>query len=247
MSKYMKKNGEKQGYSSNLVDQALYLSQLGFSVIPVQESKQSTLKWKKYQNEIMDEDTIRTEFSKYNVGGLAIVCGGVSMNLEVIDVDVKHDDSGSLGDIILKRIKNDLPGIDFLITTTVNNGLHIYYSCQQVSGSKELARNKSKKVLVETRGEGAYAIAYPTKGYSILEGSYDQIPVIAKDQRNSLFKIGREFNQVKESDKILHAKKGAFSTEDRKVTEDYNRHGDIIEVLKITAGLYIHRRLIEFF
>ena len=69
----------------------------GLSVIPTKEDKRPALSsWKAYQAKAMTEEEVDISFTGYNVKGLAIICGAVSGNLEVIDVDTKHDTTGHL-------------------------------------------------------------------------------------------------------------------------------------------------------
>jgi hypothetical protein len=66
---------------------ALALTAKGISVTPVRAdgSKAAGLKWKEFTTRIMTEDEVRTHFAG-NVG-IAIICGAVSGNLEVIDIE----------------------------------------------------------------------------------------------------------------------------------------------------------------
>ena len=69
------------------------------SVIPTKEDKLPALpSWKPYQSKRIAEDEVEALFSGANVKGLAIICGAISGGLEVIDVDTKHDTTGSLWD-----------------------------------------------------------------------------------------------------------------------------------------------------
>src|SRR5690348_2509009 len=70
---------------------AYYYISLGLSVIPIRldGSKKPFLKeWKPYQSEIANDDDLESWFNPYaDTYGIGIVCGEVSGNLEVIDIE----------------------------------------------------------------------------------------------------------------------------------------------------------------
>jgi hypothetical protein len=127
-----------------------------------------------------------------------------------------------------------------LIVTTVSNGFHIYYRCEQIQGNQKLANrpatpeelkenpNLKEFVLIETRGEGGYVIAPPTEGYKKYQN--DKVPRISVHEREILFSCARMFNK-----KIDEVKPPA-STEGigygLKPWEDYNNRADIISLLE---------------
>jgi hypothetical protein len=81
----------------------------GLSPIPVNGEKQPTTKWKPFQEQIMPVSETGKYFNQYQVEGIAIVCGPVSGNLEVIDVDSKYDRSGTLWTDFYNFIQIHLP------------------------------------------------------------------------------------------------------------------------------------------
>lgn len=60
------------------------------SVISTDNTKRSLFPWKKYQNKLPTFDELAQMFSHSKCQGLAVICGGVSNGLEVIDVDCKY-------------------------------------------------------------------------------------------------------------------------------------------------------------
>ena len=46
-----------------------------------------------------------------------------------------------------------------------------------------LAMNHLGEVLIETRGEGAMAKTYPSEGYKLKQGSFDNVPIITPEER----------------------------------------------------------------
>ena len=85
--------------SNEITDKAKEYLRAQLSVIPTKEDKLPALpSWKPYQSQRIKEEEAESLFSGANVKGLAIICGAISGGLEVIDVDTKHDTTGSLWD-----------------------------------------------------------------------------------------------------------------------------------------------------
>jgi len=63
----------------------------GFSVLPLDDGKVPTVpSWTPYQSKPMEPQDVDGIFRKHSVQGVGIICGKVSGNLEVVDVDSKH-------------------------------------------------------------------------------------------------------------------------------------------------------------
>ena len=76
----------------SLTDKAKEYLEYELSVIPTKEDKLPALpSWKPYQSQRMNKDQVGGFFTGANIKGLGIICGAISGNLEVIDVDTKHD------------------------------------------------------------------------------------------------------------------------------------------------------------
>jgi len=150
--------------SKDIKDKAKENLKAQLSVIPTKEDKLPALPtWKPYQSERLKEEKIDTLFNGPNVKGLAIICGAVSGNLEVIDVDTKHDTTGTLWEELRVLIEDNLPELytKLVIAQTKSGGYHIYYRCSTIAGNLKLSTKLNREVLVETRGEGGYVIAPP--------------------------------------------------------------------------------------
>jgi hypothetical protein len=87
------------------------------------------------------------------------------------------------------------------------------------------------RVLLETRGEGGQIACYPTKGYKFIRGSFETIQEITIEEKELLFSIARQFNEVFE----------VYTPKDKKVRvtsgispcDDYNERGDVEELLQL--------------
>ena len=110
----------------------------GLSVIPI-KNKVAQHEWKIFQSSLMQVS--KAEYNFRDGDGIAIITGKISKNIEVIDVDLKNDISGTLRADLTELIENHLPGIlsKLTIIKTKNNGLHIYYRCSKIGGNTKLA------------------------------------------------------------------------------------------------------------
>lgn len=129
--------------SKEIKDKAKEYLRAQISIIPTKSDKTPALKeWKQYQTKRINEEDIEGFFSRAEVGGLAIICGAISGNLEVIDVDTKYDITGSLWDNLKTLIQDNLPEISnkLVIAQTKSGGYHIYYRCSSIAGNLKLAQ-----------------------------------------------------------------------------------------------------------
>lgn len=172
--------------------------------IAVDANKRAVLPWKKYQKQMITEAELAAQMKSQKVTGQAIICGAISGNLEVIDVDSKYSLTAGFNDLYLSLIPDNLRHQLYIITTK-SGGLHIYYRCEVIAGNMKLAMrpttaeerkaNPSDKVrvLIETRGEGGYVVAPPTPSYVMMQDV--QVPVISIDERECLLDAARSLNQ----------------------------------------------------
>lgn len=125
-----------------------------------------------------------------------IVCGHVSGNLEIIDVDVKH--WIGIDVIYFSEIKSLYPELfkRLRIHQTSSGGFHILYRGIEPfnEGNRKLATQKeAKEAGIETRGEGGYALCPPGAGYSVSQDV--PIPVLTMAERNALITIAVRLNE----------------------------------------------------
>ena len=222
--------------SKDIKDKAKENLKAQLSVIPTKEDKLPALPtWKPYQSERLKEEKIDTLFNGPNVKGLAIICGAVSGNLEVIDVDTKHDTTGTLWEELRVLIEDNLPELytKLVIAQTKSGGYHIYYRCSTIAGNLKLSTKLNREVLVETRGEGGYVIAPPTPGYKYIQGDTDTIPTINPEDRDILFSIAKSFNELEEiKPKVNITPSATYSSSGLTPWKDYNQRGDVLALLE---------------
>lgn len=223
----------------------------GLSVIPIRAdgSKAPALSWKEFQSRRMTPNEITANFS--NGGGIAVVGGAISGNLEILDIDAPE-----LNDAFFDACRDHGVETDHLpLTETPSGARHLYYRCEEtITGNiPTLARRasivpdntpKSRLIngqwvkvepLIETRGEGGYALVYPSpaacheanKPYRMLRGCLADIPVISGEHRDALHTIASLFNEYIEPEAMCgHTSRKASESGALRPGDDYNERGD---------------------
>ena len=219
-----------------MIKAALFYKQNNLSVIATGDTKRAIMAWKEYQNRIATDEELERQFAHPKAKGIAVVCGAVSGGLEVIDIDLKNDVTGSLYQNLITEIG---PLIDKLyIVKTKSGGYHFYYRCETIEGNIKLASRSATEaeqkenphvkqvVLIETRGEGGYVIAPPTEGY---ERQNDfNIQVLSIDERDQLLSVCRSFNEIIEPVQTVREYQSGYS---KTPWQDFNERGDIVTLL----------------
>lgn len=188
---------------------------MGLSVIPIGASKVPLGSWKENMSEVIEPGN-----NFYAAKGVGLVCGKVNGNLEVIDIDVKHDPSGSIMERYMETIDMEI-GDRLVAQKTKNGGYHLIYRAPNIAGNKKLAKSKETgEAIIETRGEGGYIAIAPTPGYE-LDRDLSEIPTLTADERNHLISQAMSFNEVEEK---VHYSENCF--------EAYNERGDVLKLLQ---------------
>src|SRR4051812_47190835 len=95
----------------HLLQAAVKYRSKDFSVIAVKKNKCPVMSWKEDQQKVPDDERLIAGFLTSTAEAIAIVCGGVSTNLEVIDVDTKNDIQGNLPVRLKRAIEKNIPGL----------------------------------------------------------------------------------------------------------------------------------------
>src|SRR5262245_1035454 len=202
------------------------------------------LDWKAYQVTPADEVTLRHWFPPDRLMGVGIACGpvsgiirdGIQYGQEVLDFDdaavlaefIEQANWLGLGDLIARLPHQRTPG----------GAGHFPYLCQEWAGNTVLARRHGDPdageqpavTLIETRGAGGQVVAAPTppgihpehpeRGYELLRGSWEDLPIIAPEERAALWDLARSFNTYIGAEEV-HRGRGAG-----KLDTSGNRPGD---------------------
>lgn len=238
----------------NLLTPAKRYIKSGISIVPTDDNKRSIVPWKKYQSELASDTELEQHYNDPKAKGIAVICGQVSGNLEVIDIDTKYDITGTLYKEYTSSIaEHDSALLDkLLIIQTKSGGYHFYFRCESIEGNQKLAQrhctdeekkynpNVKVQVLIETRGEGGYVVAPPTEGYKTIQGK--NIPVISLDEREMLLELARSFNQVFAEPQRQSQPIGEQSKYSTSPFEDFNARGDAEMILLNNGWTFIYER-----
>lgn len=105
---------------------ALGYRKLGFSPIPIKPgAKRPQIEWTEYQKRIATPEAIRAWYAATPEAGVGIVCGEVSDDLVVLDVDPRH---GGMESLMAAGKMPDTPTVK-----TGGGGLHYYLRGKAVS------------------------------------------------------------------------------------------------------------------
>ena len=202
----------------------------GLSVLPANKAQKRPClpQWSEFQTRLPTEEEVRRWFAEPREAQ-CLVCGKVSGNLEVIDFD-NHGE-------LYSKWKDAIP-VDLLarlvIEQTQSGGYHVAYRCQdEVCGNIRLAqgeRNGKMMTLVETRGEGGLILCAPGDGYSLVQGDYTALPVLTKEERETLLNAAWKMNEKPEQGmpKPTRCPDEHFENHPG---DDFNARGDVRAVL----------------
>ena len=190
---------------SSLKDIAISYWYSGLSIIPVNDdgSKSPKILWQPYQ-EIRPNlaDVIRW-FSDDKTNAIAVVGGIVSGNLLILDFDEPglFDKYRVLVNEAMPNLLESLP-----VALTPSGGIHIYLkTIMPPIRNKKLARSgEDRHVMIETRGEGGYALVPPSVSagtrYNMLWGDLASVRQVNQYEEELLIEAARAFNEVEEKE-----------------------------------------------
>ena len=110
----------------------------GLQFMPVRSNKLPIIKGWQHSEE---------KHSLENCEAVGLVCGALSGNLEVVDVDLKYDLTGKLFDNYKRLIHEIDPNLlkKLVIQKTKGGGYHILYRCPTIGGNLKLANRPTTK------------------------------------------------------------------------------------------------------
>lgn len=200
---------------SKVWNQIEWLHSVGISLIPVRDKQEGDYPaktpyrgWKQYQVKQISLPDLWSQMEQHKTEAVAIIAGKVSGNLEIIDIDVKY--KPGFDAILFADLHNLYPELyqRLRIHKTPSGGYHILYRVQdgEVPGNVKLAgrqansaeleaRPKSKSYnFLETRGEGGYAVAPPSLGYTVHQDV--PIPVLSWQDRCSIINLCKGYTEL---------------------------------------------------
>ncbi len=177
------------------------LIRVGINCLPtkVKEKYPKVPSWKEFQDRMLSEDEIN-RFWHSGIDGIGVITGKISGNLECIDIDNKLDNAADILDELKSHEEVEAILMNkCLIERTQNGGYHIFYRAEKIDGNLKLAmksdRAGNKICVIETRGEGGFAVISPSIGYEVLWGKWEALMPLSEDERDLLINYCKSLNE----------------------------------------------------
>jgi P4 family phage/plasmid primase-like protien len=206
------------------------------------------IKWQVYMDDLPTLGDVASWMQQYSGCWIGVACGRGSGNLELLEFDVpgKHElKPGEQGVPPAyepwRELVAQCPGGGELLAKLVieqspSGGMHVFYrAAGDVPGNRKLATRPGVGALIETRGQGGLAVCCPTPGYTIVQGSFEDVPTLSEDEWNSLVYAARLLDEtpVAEASTPAPAKPSTPLAEGELMAGDhYNRDAAWEEVLE---------------
>lgn len=244
----------------NYLEIALKYHLFGFRVVPTGANKRPCnllprhdYGWSIYQKEQTEVD-VRDLFTP-DSEGIAVLMGVRGM--ECIDIDNKYSLTGDMLPALTCEVDSIKSGIsipDTVVVKTKSGGFHVLYRCDspgrntklaaRLPTPEELGSNPEEKalVLMETRGEGGYIVAWPTPGYEMYHGEMFGIPRIKMAHRDTLIRAARVFNEIEEPVQMTAKEREVaktFEQNGKSTIDDFNDKGDIPAMLSQAGWKFV--------
>jgi hypothetical protein len=207
-----------------LLKEAITWHQAGYTPLPVKtdgSKAPGVATWTELQR---NRPTLAEVLELFNADhdGIGLLCGAVSANLEMFELEGRAVAEGYLNRLASQMSERGLGPLWDTISTgyseiTPGGGLHWYYRvdghparntklARRPSTPEELAAEPGRpvQVLIETRGEGGFTIIAPSGGRShptgrpwrILAGQPETIPTITEEERDGLYAVASTLDQM---------------------------------------------------
>jgi hypothetical protein len=229
------------------LDTALNWLDCGFSPLPpkedgskapladIEKTDGSGSTWSPYQEAPADRAHVESWYCERRTGnGVATGVGG----LELFEFDDRAAYQAfkaaaaavGLADLV-ERIESGY------LEETPGGGIHWFYVCDEVRGSTKLAERPilgephKRKTLIETKGQGGFAVVAPSNGkvhptggtYRLLRGRVDLIAAVSSEERDALWHLAESFDEMPAE----QPEDPAWTIFVQKTTGDGPRPGDI--------------------
>ena len=215
----------------------------GISVCPAQVngSKKSRGKWKQYQQRRCSRRTLNQWFDQKEPWAIAVVCGTVSSNLLVIDID----DQNLIDPFESELKKRHLSLYESLVAVETGSGKrHLYLFCDAPFGRRQtFVKMAENKWAIEFRAEGNYVIGPGSpasthksgRPYRTVRGNIGDIYSFTPDEVATLVETAKSFE--KSSGPSAAEEFGCATTSDQspidlsRPGDDFDNHSDWAEIL----------------
>jgi len=237
----------------SILEKVISYQRAGLCVLPAlrDEKRPAMPRWKNFQKRLPTEQELHAWFS--DADAVCLITGAVSGNLELIDFDL----GGELFDPWAQQVRRRSPALldRLVIERSQSGGRHVVYRCAEpICGNLKLAQRvivapddqpiavggKTFRPrrhedhyqvvigLIETRGEGGLFLCDPTPGYELLQGRFEELPVLTAEERNTLLDAAWSLNESSEGTSVP----SPTESFDNRPGDDFNARGDVRAVLK---------------
>jgi putative DNA primase/helicase len=177
----------------------------GFCVLPAMAdgSKMPRFKWKEMQGVRPKRSTVETWYAREPKLGVGLICGDVSGNLELLELESIRMGSEFIDKVIFECRNRgidwlwDLLNTDGYAESTPSGGIHLLYRVngEEVPGNTKIAMDETGKITyAETRGRGGFVIVAPSGGtvhktgesWTVLAGAIGEVPNVQRADRDLL-------------------------------------------------------------
>ena len=197
-----------------LTREAARLRAQSFSIIPVGANKRPLDFWKDAQERIDALERLEQRFSHPHVVGLGVVCGAVSRGLVSVDFDL--DKRGEAvepldleHDFISPWLEAVRPVVDpkrLPRQRTGSGGAQFFFRTPHAPNNQKLAavpaNNRQRRhVVIETRGEGGYALLPPSSHqsgdmYRWQHLELGDVPMLTQEQADFVLNAARALDRM---------------------------------------------------
>lgn len=239
-----------------LLNAALTWSEAGCSVVPARPdgSKQPHARWKHFQQTPPTVEALQSWFAGEHFDGLGLICGHVSGNLEMFEIEGRAANAG-LGERLAELMRANGLGelwrriTDGYLEQTPSGGYHwllrIDGTCRPPT---KLAMNAHNECLIETKGEGGFTIVAPSGGrthpngqpWVVKMGSIGSIPVVTEDERDSLYAIATLLDESPAQEEAPRQPARERIAGEIRPGDDYNQRATWADILAPHGWGYVH-------
>lgn len=228
----------------DLKQEAARLSESGLNVLPATKSlKRPNGSWREYREKRRAVDEAFDHCS-----ALAVVCGAISGNVEIIDFDTGAVDFDNWAERVAELDADAAKTLfSCVLETTQSGGKHLAYRCETaVDGNLKLTTRTvdgAAKTTIETRGEGGIVIVAPTSGYTVVRGDWAALPVVSAATRCVFLDAARSLSDApKEPPKTPRVEPRAIDDNGDSIADWMRTQGIIPRLLTANGWRYVETR-----
>lgn len=192
--------------------------------------------WRNLQSGLPTFDNIGKWFAEDC--SLAIIAGGVTC----LDLDTKNAPPAWLAKWDIRLAESGLASLfaRLVCQTTPSGGRHYVWKCPHKVRNLKLAERPAvdresgkprQDTIAETRGDGGYFLAWPSRGYQLKCGTWESIPTLTAEEQNDILEFARTFDEMPTPEPAPQ-RAHRLPDEGTPPGEDYNQRGDVDALLR---------------